>query len=109
MYVYQSASAWLLFFKWDAYFFTCTYFPSPSSVDTMQDIGSLFLIPVRYWFIISDSCGIHSFNSPLRTSFQSLLEVEAEKNNTERMISGINFNDNCQFFPYSIIFLGNNS
>lgn len=86
-----------------------TYFPSPSSVETMQDIGSLFLILKRYWFIISDSCDIRSSNSPLRTSFQSLLEVEAEKNNRERMISGSNFNGNFQLFPYSIIFLRNNS
>lgn len=65
------------------FFCMCIFFFNLLSVETMQDIGSLFLIPTRYWFIISDSCDIRSFNSPLRSSFQSLLEVEAEKNNTE--------------------------
>lgn len=98
-----------LFFSVGRSFFACAHFPLPSYVETMQDIGSLFLILTRYWFIIFDSRDICSFNSPLRVSFQSLLEVEAEENNTERMISGFNFNGNCQLFPYSIIFLGNNS
>lgn len=109
VYVCQSASAWFFFFSGGCLFFACAHFPLPSYVETMQDTGSLFLILTRYWFIIFDSCDICSFNSPLRASFQSLLEVEAEKNNTERMISGFNFNGNCQLFPYSIIFLGNNS
>lgn len=97
------------FFQWDAHFLHVHIFLYPSYVETMQDIGSLFLILTRYWFIIFDSHDICSFNSPLRASFQSLLEVEAERNSTERMISGFNFNGNCQLFPYSIIFLGNNS
>lgn len=63
-------------------FFMCIFFFN-LSVETMQDIGSLFLILTRYWFIISDSCDIRSFNSPLRSSFPSWLEVEAGKNSTE--------------------------
>lgn len=62
-----------------------------------------------YWFIISDSCDIYPYYSPLRTCFQSLLEIESEKNNTHEMISGFNFNGNCSLFLDLVIFLGNNS
>lgn len=89
----------------DVYFFTCAHFPSqPSSCG-----GIDCSVSARYWLIISDSCDIHSYYSPLRNCFQSFLEVEPEKNNTYEMISGFNFNGNCSLFPYSIIFLGNNS
>lgn len=99
----------------------CTYYDGPELFFTRMFIFSHVhnfptqpsfwddCVSERYWFIISDSCDIHSYYSPLRTCFQSLLEVEPEKNNTHKMISGFNFNGNCSLFPYSIIFLGNNS
>lgn len=89
-----------IFPPWDVCFFSCACFPTQPSFCG----GICYGVSERYWFIMSDSCDIHPYYSPLRTCFQSLLEVEPEKNYTDKMISGLNFNGNCSLFLYSIIF-----
>lgn len=75
---------------------------------SLLSVVTYAVVSKLYWFIISDSCDIYPYYSPLRTCFQSLLEMEPEKNNTHKMISGFNFNGNCSLFLDLVIFLGNN-
>lgn len=96
------------FYDGSEYFITGTFIFSHVPIFPLS-LLAVAAACLRYWFIISDSCDIHSYYSPLRTCFQSSLEMEPERNNTHKMISGFNFNGNCCLFPYSVIFLGNNS
>lgn len=67
-----------LILSWDVYFFSCAYFPTQPSF-----CGSICCrVSEQYWFIISDSCDTHPHYSPLRTCFQSLLDVEPQKIST---------------------------